>query len=267
MLKPKRSIVPQSLQYNNVSCYTRKFLMSSFLSFQFMELGPETVILGRNESCETELGIFASNIFSSAILMPIPLIFCGPSGVGKSSLIKKLFAFYPNSFGLCCSHTSRKPRAGEQNGREYHFTTREEFKASVEQGCFIENAEFAGNLYGTSYDAVEYVLNQGQNVVLDIDMQGVIQMKRNLKNNPIFKKGKPLYFFIAPPSVGELENRLRARATEDEDGLNRRLEASKKEIEWGTTSGEVDYVLVNDNLDNAFNELVDILKREKIISA
>ena len=101
--------------------------------------------------------------------MPRPIIFCGPSGVGKSTMIKKLFSEFPKSFGLSCSHTSRLPRQGETDNIDYHFTGRQEFLELVEKGEFIEHAEFAGNLYGTSYSAVESVLNRGQNVVLDID--------------------------------------------------------------------------------------------------
>lgn len=197
--------------------------------------------------------------------MPLPIIFCGPSGAGKSTLIKKLFQQFPKSFGLSCSHTSRLPRQGEIDGSDYHFTAREEFLMLVEKGQFIEHAEFAGNLYGTSYAAVESVLNQGQNVVLDIDMQGVVQMKNKLKNDQIFKK-TPLYLFIAPPGIGDLEERLRKRGTETEDALLSRLNAAKAEIEWGTSPGTVDYVLINDDIDKTYDQLVDILKKEHIVS-
>ena len=195
--------------------------------------------------------------------MPRPIIFCGPSGVGKSTMIKKLFSEFPKSFGLSCSHTSRLPRQGETDNIDYHFTGRQEFLELVEKGEFIEHAEFAGNLYGTSYSAVESVLNRGQNVVLDIDMQGVVQMKTQLKEKQLFKK-KPLYLFFAPPSLEDLEQRLRKRGTETENALQCRLDAAKQEIEWGT-SGQVDYVLINDNIDNTYSELVKILRNESII--
>ncbi|KAJ3293463.1 hypothetical protein HK104_004434 [Borealophlyctis nickersoniae] len=180
---------------------------------------------------------------------------CGPSGTGKSTLLKKLFQEYPDTFGFSVSHTTRKPRAGEMDGREYHFVEKEKMKAEVAEGKFIESAEFAGNMYGTSYKAVEDVLSSGRHVILDIDMQGVLQLQNQLASGQAKLSGKPLFIFVAPPSVAELEKRLRGRGTETDESAAKRLEAAKKELEWGTKEGAVDAVIVNDDLDKAYGDL------------
>ncbi|KAG1219982.1 hypothetical protein G6F35_007041 [Rhizopus arrhizus] len=100
-------------------------------------------------------------------------VISGPSGSGKSTLLKKLFSEYPSTFGFSISHTTRKPRPGEQDGKDYHFVEKEHMISEVEAGKFIESATFSGNMYGTSIKAVEDVVAQGKVCVLDIDMQGV----------------------------------------------------------------------------------------------
>eukprot|EP00096_Caligus_rogercresseyi_P000561 TRINITY_DN1101_c0_g1_i3.p1 TRINITY_DN1101_c0_g1~~TRINITY_DN1101_c0_g1_i3.p1 ORF type:complete len:200 (-),score=69.78 TRINITY_DN1101_c0_g1_i3:372-971(-) len=182
------------------------------------------------------------------------LVLCGPSGSGKSTLIKKLFAEFPKSFGFSVSHTTRSPRPGEVPGSAYHFVSREEMEAMKTRGDFIENAEFSGNLYGTSFAAVEAVAsteNEGGKVVciLDIDAQGVRQVK--LKEDLL----KPLYVFIRVPSLEVLEERLRGRGTENEESLAKRLSMAKEEIEYGTSPGVFDVVILNDDLERAYGEL------------
>ncbi|XP_006562235.2 guanylate kinase isoform X3 [Apis mellifera] len=178
---------------------------------------------------------------------PRPLVLCGPSGSGKSTLIKKLFEEFPDTFGYSVSHTTRAPRPGEEDGKHYHFTTKEKMQKQIEQDEFIETAIFSGNMYGTSKRAVEKVQQMGKICVLDIEIQGVEQVKRSSLD--------PLYIFIKPPSIEELEKRLRARKTETEDVLKQRLSIAKVEMEYGEKTGNFDIVIENDNFSKAYNIL------------
>lgn len=109
------------------------------------------------------------------------MVISGPSGAGKSTLLKKLFAAHPGRFGFSISHTTRNPRAGEENGREYHFVTRDDFKSLVSANGFIEHAEFGGNFYGTSVQAVKDIAEKGQICILDIEMEvGKTSAERNM---------------------------------------------------------------------------------------
>jgi len=179
-----------------------------------------------------------------------PLVLCGPSGVGKSTIVERLKKRFPNAFALSVSHTTRQPREGEKDGVNYFFTDRETMTTAIENGDFIETAEFSGNMYGTSKAAVETVSVSGKICILDIDMQGVKQIKNTNLN--------PLYVFIHPPSVDDLEKRLRGRGTETEESLQRRLAAAKAEMEFGTPDN-FDKVVVNDDVDKVEGELVDFL--------
>ncbi|XP_039305038.1 guanylate kinase isoform X2 [Solenopsis invicta] len=178
---------------------------------------------------------------------PRPLVLCGPSGTGKSTLIKRLFDEFPNTFKFSVSHTTRMPRPGEEDGIHYHFTNTEKMQEQIKNSEFIETAIFSGNLYGTSKQAVEEVQRLGKVCVLDIDIQGVKQIKRTDLN--------PLYIFIKPPSIVELERRLKARNTETEESLEHRLSIAKSELEYGETPGNVDVVIVNDDLEKAYEIL------------
>lgn len=189
---------------------------------------------------------------SSKLLRPIVL--CGPSGSGKSTLLKRLMGEYPNTFAFSVSHTTRKPRNGEQNGREYYFVERDEMLKAIQNNEFIEHAEFSGNLYGTSKKAVQDVLNSGRICVLDIDVQGV----KSLKNTNL----NPLYLFIKPPNMSELEKRLRDRGTETDASLEKRLNAAKTEMEYANEKGAFHHIIVNDNFDIAFEKLRGILIKD-----
>ncbi|CAL1689724.1 unnamed protein product [Lasius platythorax] len=178
---------------------------------------------------------------------PRPLVLCGPSGTGKSTLIKRLFDEFPDTFKFSVSHTTRVPRPGEEDGTHYHFTNKEKMQEQIKNGEFIETATFSGNLYGTSKQAVEEVQRLGKICVLDIDIQGVKQIKCTHLN--------PLYVFIKPPSVVELERRLKARNTETEESLQRRLAVAKTELEYGETPGNFDVIIENDNLEKAYEIL------------
>ena len=180
------------------------------------------------------------------------MVISGPSGSGKSTLFMKLYEKYPGKFGFSISHTTRKPREGEKDGVSYFFVSREEFLKLVEQSAFIEHAEFSGNMYGTSLQAVRSVGESGKICVLDIDQQGVRSIKKTDLN--------PIFVFIKPPSMEILEQRLRDRNTETEESLQKRLSAVKAELEYAEQPGVHDIIIVNDDLEVAFNKLETFLK-------
>ncbi|CAB0034514.1 unnamed protein product [Trichogramma brassicae] len=178
---------------------------------------------------------------------PRPIVFCGPSGSGKSTLIKLLFDEYPDKFGFSVSHTTRNPRPGEENGKHYYFTTKDDMQKQIDSGEFIETAVFGNNMYGTSKQAIEDVQSTGKICVLDIEIEGVKQIKAS----PL----QPLFIFIKPPSIEELENRLKKRGTESQESLQRRLASAKTEIEFGETPGNFDLIVENDNVEKAYEKL------------
>ncbi|XP_011496246.1 PREDICTED: guanylate kinase-like isoform X1 [Ceratosolen solmsi marchali] len=185
---------------------------------------------------------------------PRPVVFCGPSGTGKSTLIKLLFDEFPDKFGFSVSHTTRKPRPGEEHGAHYYFTTKEDMQKQINQGDFIETATFSGNLYGTSKQSIEDVQRDGKICVLDIEMEGVKQIKSSSLN--------PLYIFIKPPSITDLEHRLIGRKTETNDSLQRRLSRAILEMEFGETPGNFDIIIENDNIEKAYKKLKDFILTE-----
>ncbi|XP_046707284.1 guanylate kinase [Silurus meridionalis] len=191
---------------------------------------------------------------SSVMAGPRPVVFSGPSGAGKSTLLKKLLGEFDGVFGFSVSHTTRKPRPGEQNGKDYHYVKREDMQAGIANGDFIESAEFSGNMYGTSKAAVQAVQAQNLICILDIDMQGVKSIKKTNLN--------PIYISIQPPSMDVLEKRLRARKTETEESLQKRLQAALIEVEFSKEAGQFDVVIVNDNLDEAYEKLKAALLQE-----
>ncbi|WFD00501.1 guanylate kinase [Malassezia yamatoensis] len=185
-----------------------------------------------------------------------PLVLCGPSGVGKSTLIKKLFDEFPNRFGFSISHTTRPIRSGERDGYSYHFVTRDEFLRLVNQGKFLEYAEFSGNLYGTTASAVEAVSSSGNGLrraILDIDSQGVKLIKQN---HPYLN---PVYVFVSPPCYNALRERLEGRQTDSQDAIQRRLRMAIHELAYARQPNSFDFVIVNDDLNRAYEMLRKIV--------
>jgi len=177
-----------------------------------------------------------------------PIVFAGPSGVGKGTLVKKIMDAYPSLFGFSVSHTTRAPRPGEENGVHYHFVEKDAMEAAIARDEFIEHAAVHTNFYGTSIAAVETVRSQGKVCILDIDIQGV----QNVKKSSLVCK----YLFVAPPSVADLEARLRGRGTETEEKIQVRLANALGELEFGQAEGNFDAIIVNDNLEKAYSDII-----------
>jgi len=153
------------------------------------------------------------------------------------------------------SHTTRKPRPGEQDGVHYNYVSRPDFEALIDKGGFIEYAQFGDNLYGTSFEAVSRVAREGKTCLLDIEMEGVKQMRASHL--------RARYLFVAPPSFEELERRLRGRATDGEAEIVKRLDRAREEMEFAKTEGVHDKVVVNDDLEKAYREVEAFCLGEK----
>ena len=174
-------------------------------------------------------------------------VISGSSGVGKGTVIKRFLEKHPE-IKLSVSCTTRNPREGEEHGVNYFFLEPDEFKTCVKNDEFLEWAEFSDNMYGTKKDYVEKCLNQGDNLILEIDTKGALNVK-SLKNDAVL-------IFILPPSFEELEARLRGRHTETEEAIQKRLESTKLEME---NSKKFDYQVVNDSIENAVAALERII--------
>ena len=181
-------------------------------------------------------------------------ILSAPSGAGKSSLINALLADLPrNEVRLSISHTTRNPRLAEEDGVHYYFTTHAEFEALIEKDHFLEWAEVFGNYYGTSLPMIEKSLEQGVDVFLDIDWQGARQIRQKVPNVKTI--------FILPPSREELKNRLVGRGQDSEETIAKRMAEAKSEM---SHYSEFDYVIVNDDFQQALSELKAILTAERL---
>ncbi|KAJ7539925.1 hypothetical protein O6H91_11G115300 [Diphasiastrum complanatum] len=205
-------------------------------------------VKSQKETLGVEGVAWSPGCFSEACL---PTVICGPSGVGKGTLINKLMEEFPNTFGFSVSHTTRKPREKELDGVHYHFTNRPAMEVEVKEGKFLESADVHGNLYGTSIAAVEAVAEAGKRCILDIDVQGALSVRRSSMD--------ALFIFVAPPSFEELEKRLRGRGTETEEQIQKRLRNAKAEIEQSKSPMLFDHILVNDNIDTAYEQLKKLL--------
>ena len=172
----------------------------------------------------------------------VALVVSAPSGAGKTTLIKRLLQEFPQ-FCYSVSCTTRPPRKGEVDGRDYHFMDREEFERRVAQGYFAEWAEVHGNLYGTPLAEVREALDAGRDMLFDIDVQGALQVKEKIPG---------CYVFVFPPSLDELRSRLSSRGSDDADTIARRLANARGEVEQAK---HFEYWVVNDDLDEAYDEL------------
>ena len=184
----------------------------------------------------------------------IPIILSSPSGAGKSTLSGRLIKWDPTiSFSI--SATTRPPRPGEQDGREYYFVSTEAFQTMVDEGAMLEHAEVFGNYYGSPLAPVEEALSQGHDVIFDIDWQGGQQIRGSALAQDL------VTIFILPPSIDELEARLRRRAQDSEEVIARRMTQSRDEIShWA----EYDYCIVNTDLDQSEAQLKAILTSERL---
>ncbi len=171
------------------------------------------------------------------------ILVTGPSGVGKGTLVARLMQRHPELW-LSVSATTRAPRAGEEEGRHYYFLSREAFEREVARGGFLEWAEFAGNLYGTPRAAVRERLAAGCPVLLEIELEGARQVRRS------FPEG--FQVLLRPPSLEELERRIRGRGCDSEEAIQRRLARAREELQ---AEAEFDAVVVNDDLEQALSEL------------
>ncbi|GFR16286.1 guanylate kinase [Trichonephila clavata] len=195
--------------------------------------------------------------------LPRPIAVCGPSGSGKSTLLKRLLEEYRDYIEFSISHTTRKPRPNEVDGKDYHFVSREEMEEAIATDEFLEHAEFSGNIYGTSKNAVKQIQNNGKLCILDVEMIGVKNLRKTNLN--------PKFIFVKTPSIEVLEKRLRNRNTESEESLQKRLARAREELVYGETPGNFDLIVVNDDLEEAYRQLkeflisdIEALKKQKM---
>ncbi len=182
----------------------------------------------------------------------ILLTISAPSGTGKSTLINMLVREHPE-FGFSVSYTTRPPRPGEINGKHYFFVDRDKFISLRDEHFFAEWAKVHGNYYGTPRQKILDALNSGKSLIFDIDVQGAVQLKKNLNMG--------LFVFIFPPSLKILEQRLLRRGTDDPDTIHRRISNAVHEI---SQSSLFDFWVINDSLKKAFNDLISIISAEKL---
>lgn len=179
------------------------------------------------------------------------LVISGPSGVGKGTVLHDLMNTQKNLV-YSVSVTTRKQRPGEIEGVSYFFKSHEEFKKMIEEDKFLEYAKVHDNYYGTPKDFVEEKINEGKIVILEIDVQGALNVKKNIDNG--------VYIFLAPPSLSELKNRIVNRGTETESDINLRMHNARKELSY---IKDYDYLVVNDHLNSAINLVNEIINAEK----
>ncbi len=182
------------------------------------------------------------------------LILSSPSGAGKSTLARRLMDWDP-TLRFSVSATTRSPRPGEVEGREYYFKTKPEFEAKIAAGEMLEHAEVFGNFYGSPKGPVEAAMQDGRDTLFDIDWQGGQQIRNSALGRDVVS------VFVLPPSIAELDRRLRSRGQDSDEVIAGRMAKSQAEIShWA----EYDYVIVNTDIDKAFNELLTILQAERM---
>lgn len=178
----------------------------------------------------------------------IIIVVSGFSGAGKGTLMKKLTEVY-DTYALSVSMTTRAPRPGEQEGRDYFYVSREEFERRIGQDGFVEHAEYCGNYYGTPRDYVESQLEAGKDVILEIEIQGALEIRKKFPT--------ALLLFVMPPSAAELKKRLIGRGTETEEVIDRRL---RRAVEEAQGIEEYEYIIINDDLDTCVKEMHSLIQ-------
>lgn len=179
------------------------------------------------------------------------LVISGPSGAGKGTVCGAYLKEHPEC-ALSVSATTRTPRPGEENGVNYYFMSREDFKEKIKNDGFLEHAVFCDNYYGTPKDAVMQMIDSGRDVILEIEVQGAMQVRAHYP--------EAVFIFVVPPTMDELENRLRGRGTESDEVVRSRLDRAKEEFNY---THKYNYVLINDTVENAVNRLDAIITAEK----
>ena len=181
----------------------------------------------------------------------ILIVVSGFSGSGKGTLMKELLTRYPDTYALSISATTRLPREGEVDGREYFFVSKDEFEKMIAKGELIEYAKYVENYYGTPRDYVEKKLDEGKDVILEIEIQGALNVKKMFPDT--------LLLFVTPPSAEELKKRLVGRGTETMDVIESRMDRACEEAEG---MENYDYLIVNDSLDRCVEEMHSIIQGE-----
>ena len=179
------------------------------------------------------------------------IVFSAPSGCGKGTMLEEILK--DKRFAVSVSATTRAPREGEKDGINYHFLTREDFEQRIADGKFIEYAEYCQNLYGTLSSEVDGRLEQGLNVILEIEPQGAMKIRE--------KRPDALFIFIVPPSVGELRRRLKKRGTERDEVIEERVSKAAWEI---SQAEKYDYIIVNDALEDAISDFFAVIRGEQL---
>ena len=179
------------------------------------------------------------------------IVISGPSGVGKGTVRKALFEKKGHDLVYSVSMTTRAPRAGEVDGKDYYFVTKEIFEQRIKEGKFLEYTKFVGNYYGTPLDKVEEQLDKGKEVVLEIEVEGAKQVRKKMKD--------AVFIFIAPPTMADLKARLKSRGTESDDIIKERYEKACREIGLAYL---YNYIVVNDTVENAADKIMAIIRSE-----
>lgn len=185
------------------------------------------------------------------------IVLSGPSGVGKGTVRKAIIAKRKIRFTYSISMTTRAPRNKEVDGKDYYFVSHEEFDRNIELGNFLEYTSFVGNKYGTPKDKVDALRDQGKNVFLEIEINGATQVLNRLKQE---NDNRVISFFLKPPSLQDLENRIRKRRSETEDVIRERLNKGAAEMEM---TDAYDHVILNDEIDRAAEEIISLIKAKQ----
>ena len=179
------------------------------------------------------------------------IVFSAPSGCGKGTMLEQILK--NEDFCVSVSATTRSPREGEVDGVNYYFISKDEFTQRIGEGKFLEYAEYCGNFYGTPMDKVNEMLDNGKNVILEIEVQGAVKVMN--------KRPDALSIFIAPPSINELRRRLHKRGTETEDVIEKRIAQASNEV---ALAAKYDYIIVNDALEDAVDDFFHVVRAEQL---